>query len=151
MTVCSCNMGILKNLEIDTIIIICRNRHSYLRSWMPHKRETQMVCNLHFPTGTTYFRIFLNLEWKGISEENTLPVSWLDEKLSLLFPRPGREPTTSRTPRLHSKQGVPRPTRSAIGRRFFLSLEMYIIILDKILYQKKSFSNTKDRNKNYVC
>ena len=25
---------------------------------MPHRRETQMVCNLHFPTGTTYFRIW---------------------------------------------------------------------------------------------
>ena len=72
-----------------------------------------MVCNLHFPTGTTYFRIFLNLEQKGTSGEKTLPVSWLDEKLSLILPRPGREPTTSRTPRLHNKQGVPRPTRSA--------------------------------------
>ena len=28
----------------------------------------------------------------------------------------GRELTTSRTPRLHNKQGVPHPTRSAIGR-----------------------------------
>ena len=27
------------------------------------------------------------------------------------------EPTTSRTPRLHNTQGVPHPTRSAIGRR----------------------------------
>ena len=57
------------------------------------------------------------MEQKGISVEKTLPVSWLDEKLSLLLPRPGREPTTSRTPRLHNKQKVPRPTRSAIGRR----------------------------------
>ena len=29
------------------------------------------------------------------------------------MPRPGREPTTSRT--LHNKQGVPHPTRSAIS------------------------------------
>ena len=77
-----------------------------------------MVCDLHFPTGTTYFRFFLNLEYKDISGEKTLPVSWLDEKLSLLLPRPGREPTTSRTPRLHNKRGVPHPTHSAIGRRF---------------------------------
>ena len=40
------------------IIIICRNRHSFKRGWIPHKRETLMVCNLHFPTGTTYFIIF---------------------------------------------------------------------------------------------
>ena len=76
-----------------------------------------MVCNLHIPTGTTYFRIFQNLEQKGISGEKTLPVSWLDEKLSLPLPRPRREPTTSRIPRLHTKQGVPHPTCSAIGRR----------------------------------
>ena len=54
-----------------------------------------------------------------ISGEKTLPVSWLDEKLFLLLPRPGREPTTSRTPRLHNKQGVPHPTCSATGRRIF--------------------------------
>ena len=28
-----------------------------------------------------------------------------------------REPTTARTPKLHNKQGIPHPTRSAIGRR----------------------------------
>ena len=32
------------------IIIICRNRKS---GWMPHKWKTKMVCNLHFPKGTT--------------------------------------------------------------------------------------------------
>ena len=73
-----------------------------------------MACNLHFHTGTTYFRFFLEL--KGISGEKTLPVSWLDEKLSLLLPQPWREPTTSRTPRLPNKQGIPHPTHSAIGR-----------------------------------
>ena len=31
-----------------------------------------------------------------------------------LLPRPGREPTTSRTPMLPNKQGVPHPTRSEI-------------------------------------
>ena len=35
----------------------------------------------------------------------------------------GREPTTSRTPRLHNKQGVPRPTRSAIGRRYNINVK----------------------------
>ena len=47
------------------IIIICRNRHSYKRGWMPHKREAQMVCNLNFPTGTTYFRIVFEFGIEG--------------------------------------------------------------------------------------
>ena len=34
--------------------------------------------------------------------------------LVTILPRPWREPTTSHTPRLHSKQGIPHPTRSAI-------------------------------------
>ena len=96
------------------IIIICRNRHSYQRGWMPHKRETQMVCNLHFPRGLRISE-FLEFGIEGhFRRENQVPVSWLDEKLSLLLLRPGREPTTSRTPRLHNKQGVPHPTCSAI-------------------------------------
>ena len=36
--------------------------HMYIQytpgGWMPHRRETHMVSNLHFPTGTTYFRIW---------------------------------------------------------------------------------------------
>ena len=76
-----------------------------------------MVCNLHFPTGDYLFQNFLEFGIEGEKGEKTLPVSWLYEKLSLLLPRPGREPTTSRTPRLHNKQEVPHPTRSAIGRR----------------------------------
>ena len=76
-----------------------------------------MVCNLHFPTGTTYFRFFLEFGIEGHFRRENL-VSWLDEKLSLLLSRAGREPTTSRTPRLHNNQGVPHPTRSAIGRRY---------------------------------
>ena len=50
-----------------------------------------------------------------MSGEKTLPVSWLDEKLKF---------TTSRTPRLHNKQGVPRPTRSAKGTVAHLQLDM---------------------------
>ena len=39
-------------------------------------------------------------------------------KVSLLYsPGRGANPTTSRTHKLHNKQGVPHPTRSAIGRR----------------------------------
>ena len=34
-----------------------------------------MVCNLHFPTGTTYFRIWNR---RAISGDKTLPVSWQD-------------------------------------------------------------------------
>ena len=44
--------------------------------------------------------------------------SWLDEKLSVLLPWLGRDPTTSRTTRIHNKQGVTHPTRSAIGRNY---------------------------------
>ena len=45
------------------------------------------------------------LEYQVISEQNPLP---------LLLPRSWREPTSSRTPRLHSKQGVSHPTCSTI-------------------------------------
>ena len=54
------------------IIIICRNRHIFKRGWMPHKRETQMVYNLHFPTGTTYFRVFLEFGIEGHFKERKL-------------------------------------------------------------------------------
>ena len=111
-----------------------------------------MVCNLHFPTGNTYFRIFQNLEQKGISGEKTLPDSWLDEKLSLLLPRPGREPMTSRTPRLHNKQGVALPTHSAIGRRSLIvdiqsctyTVLYYSIILETIWRPKYSHQLMSD-------
>ena len=47
---------------------------------MSHKRETQMVCNLHVPTGTTS-----EIRMEGTSEEKTLPVSWQDETFFLLI------------------------------------------------------------------
>ena len=55
-----------------------------------------------------------NLEF--VIERHFRRSSWQDEKLFLLLSRSRREPTTSRTPRLHSKKGDPHPTRSAIGR-----------------------------------
>ena len=74
---------------------------------MPHKRETQM----RGPRISEFCRIWNR---RAFQERK---LSWLDEKLSYHCPGRG-EPTTSRTHRLHNKQGVPHPTRSAIGRRF---------------------------------
>ena len=83
-----------------------------------------MVCNLNFPTGTTYLRFFFEfgIESRRAFQERMRIIciyqsyqfpGWM--KNSLLLPRPGREPTTSRTHRLHYKQGVPHPTCSAIA------------------------------------
>ena len=80
---------------------------------MPHKRETQMVCNLHFPTGTTYFWIW---NWRAFQERKSYQFPGRMKSSPYYCRRPGREPTTSRTPRLHNKQGVPHPTSSATGR-----------------------------------
>ena len=78
-----------------------------------------MVCNLHFPTDFEIYNFAIEHE-KGISEEQTLPVSWQDEKLFLKLPRPGREPMTSCTHKLHYyKQGVSHTPRSAMGRWYY--------------------------------
>ena len=53
---------------------------------MPHKRKTQMVCNLPRGLRSSEFRIW-NI--RAFQKRKTLPVSWLDEKLSLLY-CPGR-------------------------------------------------------------
>ena len=71
---------------------------------MPHKRETQMVCNLHFPTGTiSEFRI-----WNRRAFQKRKPGQFPGrmKNSSYYCPRSGREATTSRTPRLHNKQGL---------------------------------------------
>ena len=70
-----------------------------------------MVCNLHFSTGTSEFRI-----WNGRAFQKRKPSSFLDDKTLLAIAPAGREPMTSRTPRLYYKQGVPYPTCSVIGR-----------------------------------
>ena len=70
-----------------------------------------MFCNLHFPKGMiSEFRI----EWHFRIENLYIPVCWQDEKNLLILSRSGRELTTSRTPMLYNKQGVPHPTCSVI-------------------------------------
>ena len=104
-------------LCVILIIIICRNRHR-LRGWMLRKRETHMVCNLHFPTGTTYFKFFRI--WNRRSFHVRKPYQfpgWMKHS-PYYCPGRGASPRPPRTPRLPNKQGVPHPTRSAIGRRF---------------------------------
>ena len=61
---------------------------------MPHKRETQMVCNLHFPTGTTYFRFLLEFGIEGYFRRENL-TSFLVGWKTLLTIAPAGE----RTPR----------------------------------------------------
>ena len=73
---------------------------------MPHKKRMQLT----LPHGGLRISEFFRICRRAFQVASY-------EKLSLLLPRPGREPTTSRTPRLHNKQEVPHPTRSAIGRR----------------------------------
>ena len=100
----------------NNIIIICRNRHIFNVAGCLIRGRRRWSVTYTSPRGPRISE-FVRIWNRRAFQEKTLPVSWLDEKLSLLFPRPGREPTTSRTPRLNDKQGVPHPTRSAIGRR----------------------------------
>ena len=69
---------------------------------MPHKRETHMVCNLHFPTGTTYFRI-----WNRRAFQERNPYQFPGRMKNSPYHCPGRGA---------NKQGVPHPTHSAIIR-----------------------------------
>ena len=88
---------------------------------MPHKRETQMVCNLHFPKGmTSEFRIGrenFTMRFPGrmknllLGREPTHP-SFITSKESHTLPVRPEEGGC-----LFTKQGVPHPTCSARGRR----------------------------------
>ena len=68
------------------------------------------------------FQNFLKFGIEGHFRRENLTSFLVGRKTLLTIARPGREPTTSRTPRLHNKQGVPHPTCSAIGRRSILSI-----------------------------
>ena len=79
---------------------------------MHHKRKTQMVCNLHFPTRTTSeFEI-----WNRMALQKRKPYQ-LPGRMNI-SPNycPGRDanPLTSCTPKHHNKQGVQHPTHLAI-------------------------------------
>ena len=82
------NYIILTYREI-IIIIICRNRHSFKRGWIPHKRETLMVCNLHFPTGTTYFNFFYNF-WNRRAFQERKPYQFPGWMKNSPYDCPGR-------------------------------------------------------------
>ena len=69
-----------------------------------------MACNYRFPT-RTMFKINSEFEGKAYSDEETVPVTWSDEELILLYYCPGRG-SNSRPPAHRSfkhRQGVPRP------------------------------------------
>ena len=75
-----------------------------------------LYCPFTLPHGDN----FLNLEFgiEGHFRRENLTSFLAEWKTLLTIARPGREPTTSHTPRLHNKQGVPHTTCSAIGSRY---------------------------------
>ena len=84
-----------------------------------------MVCNLHFPMGTSEFRI-----WNRRALQKRTPYQF-----------PGRTKNsscmTSRTPRLHNNmQGVPHPTRSGYGEASVKSVTGLKLGMVKILSVK---------------
>ena len=80
---------------------------------------------------------FLEFEIEGHFRRENLTSFLVGWKTLLTIASVGREPTTSRTPRLQNKQGVPHPTRSAIGRQilfdevFKVLWFMLLAIIDK--------------------
>ena len=95
---------------------------------MPHKRETQMVCNLHFPTGDYLFQNFLEFGIEGHFRRENLTsflVGW--KTLLTIAPAGARTHDLPHTQTSY-KQEVPHPTRSATH-----SLLASISFLDAVL------------------
>ena len=59
---------------------------------MPHKRETQMVCNLHFPTGTRYLRFFRIWNRRAFQERKPYQFPGWMKNSPCYFPGRGANP-----------------------------------------------------------
>ena len=59
----------ISNFNLVSIILIIFMSQGFERGWMPHKRETHMVCNLPFPK-------FIILKRDISGEKKPLPVAW---------------------------------------------------------------------------